>query len=37
MLIVYKLENIKREIEIHSRNAIIYVLMSLEYSWASLC
>lgn len=37
MLIVYKLESIKREIEIHSRNAIIHVLMSLEYPWASLC
>lgn len=37
MLIVYKLESIKREIEIHSRNAIIHVLMSLEYPWANLC
>lgn len=30
MLIVSKLESIEREIEIHSRNAIIHVLMSLE-------
>lgn len=32
MLIVSKLESIEREIEIHSRNAIIHVLMSLEWN-----